>query len=51
MAHITLLNIMWQPGREESLGEDGYVYMYDWVPLLSTWNYHNIIYQLYSSTK
>ena len=22
----------------------GYMYyMYDWVPLLSTWNYHNIV--------
>ena len=26
-----------------SLGENGYVYTYDWVPLLSTWNYHNIV--------
>ena len=24
------------------LGENGYMYMYGWVPLLSTWNYHNI---------
>ena len=23
------LNVMWQPGWEESLGENGYVYMYD----------------------
>ena len=28
-------------------GENGYMYMYDWVPLLSTWNYHNIVKQLY----
>ena len=25
--------------------------MYGWVPLLSTWNYHNIINQLYPNTK
>ena len=24
----TLLNVMWQPGWEGSLGEKGYVYMY-----------------------
>ena len=24
----TLLNVMWQPGWEGSLGENGYVYMY-----------------------
>ena len=29
MAQITLLNVTWQPGREESLGENGYRYMYD----------------------
>ena len=26
---------------DRSLGENGYIYMYDWVPLLSTWNYNN----------
>ena len=25
------------------LRESGYVYVYDWVPLLFTWNYHNIV--------
>ena len=36
---------MWQPGWEGSLRENGYMYlyMYGWVPLLSTWNYHNIV--------
>ena len=34
---------MWQPGWERSLGEDGYVYMYGWVPLGFIWNYHNIV--------
>ena len=25
--------------------------MYGWVPLVSTWNYHNIVNGLYSNTK
>ena len=37
---------MWQPGWEGSLGENGYVYMYGWVPLLSTRNDYDIINQL-----
>ena len=32
------------PGKP--LGKNGYMYMYDWVPLLSTWNYHNFVNQL-----
>ena len=28
IAHGTLLSIMWQPGWEGSLGENGYMYMY-----------------------
>ena len=27
-AQETLLNVMWQPGWEGSLGENGYMYMY-----------------------
>ena len=34
---------MWQPGWEGNLGENGYIYMYGQVPLLFTWNYHNIV--------
>ena len=34
---------MCQPGREGSLGDNGYMYMYGWLPLLFTWNYHNIV--------
>ena len=34
---------MWQPGWEWGLGENGYMYMYCWIILLSTWNYHNIV--------
>ena len=26
-----------------SLGENGYMNMYDWVPSQFTWNYHNIV--------
>ena len=32
---------MWRPRWEWSLGENGYMYMYGWVPLLFTWNYDN----------
>ena len=39
------------PGWGGSLRESGYMYMYGWVPLLSTWNYHNIVTWLYPSTK
>ena len=27
------------------------MYMYDWVPALFTWNYHNIVNSLYYNTK
>ena len=47
----TLLNVTWQPGWEGSLGETGYLYMWGWVALLSTWNYHNIVNWLYSNIK
>ena len=29
------------------LGENGYMHMYGWVPLLFILNYHNIVNQLY----
>ena len=32
---------------EGSLGKNGYMYICGWVPLLSTWNYHNIANQLW----
>ena len=28
-----------------------WIHKYGWVPLLCTWNYHNIVNQLYSNTK
>ena len=31
-------------------GENGYMYMYDWVPSLFTWNYGNIVNQLCPNT-
>ena len=27
-----LLNLMWQPRRKWDLGENGYMYVYDWAP-------------------
>ena len=38
-------------GWGRSLEENGYTYMYDWVPLLSAWSYHNIVNRLYSNIK
>ena len=38
----------WMGGE---LGENDYMHMYGWVSSLSTWNYHNIVNQLYSNTK
>ena len=49
LVHGTLLNVMWQPGWEWGLGENGHTY--GWVPLLFTWNCHNIVNQLCSDTK
>ena len=40
-----------QPGWEGSLGENGYMYTYGWVPSLFTRNYHNIVSRLYPNTK
>ena len=36
---------MWQLRWERSLGGNGYLSMYGWIPSLSTWNYHNIVNQ------
>ena len=46
IAQGTLVIVVWQPGWEGSLGENGHMYMYGWVPLLSTWSYHNIVKRL-----
>ena len=49
IAQGTLINVMWQTGWEGCSGENGY--RYGWVPLLFTWNSHNIVNQLYSNIK
>ena len=41
----------WATREAQGGGENGYMYMYGWVPLLSTWNYHSIVNQLNSNTK
>ena len=46
-----LLNVMYQPGWEQGLGENRYMYMYGWAPSIFTWNYHNIVNLLYPNTK
>ena len=46
-----VFNGMWQPGWEESLGENGYINMYVGVPSLFTCSSRNIVHQLYSNTK
>ena len=51
VAQGILLNVTWQPGREGSLGKNGYMCMYGWVTLLFTWNYHNIVNLLNSNIK
>ena len=51
VAQGTLLTVTWQPGWEGSLGKNGYLYMYGWVHLQSTWNYHNTVNCLHSNTK
>ena len=52
-AQGTLLNVMmWQLGRGGQFGGEWiHVYMYGWVPLLSTGKYHNIVNQPYSNIK
>ena len=44
-AQANLLSAMWQPGWEGSLGENRYMYVYGWVPLLFIWNYHKLVCQ------
>ena len=39
------------PGGEWALGENRYRSLCGWVPSLFIWNYHNIVNQLYFSTK
>ena len=50
-AQEILLNILWQPNWEKNLKKNRYVYMYNWITLLYTWNERNIVNQLYSNIK
>ena len=43
LAHGTLLNVRWQPWWGGGFGENGYMYMRRWIPLLPTWNYHTML--------
>ena len=45
-----VINVIQQLGWEGSLGENRYMYMDGWVPQLFTWNYQNIVNQLYPNT-
>ena len=42
-----LPNILWWSLREKNLKKNGCVYMYNWITLLFSRNYHNIVNQLY----
>ena len=47
MPQGTLLSVAaWMGG---AAGENGSVYVYGWVPSLSTWNYHDTIHWPYSN--
>ena len=50
-AQGALLNVTWLPGWEGSFGENGYMRLDGWGPLLPTWNYRNIVNRLHSNTK
>ena len=43
---IIILGIIWEENTDSLC-----MYMYDWVPALFTWNYHNIVNWLYYNTK
>ena len=47
MAQRTLSNILWLSIWEKNLKENGCVYMYNWITLLYSRNYHNTVNQLY----
>ena len=45
--HMELCSMLWQAGCKGSLGENGYMCIRGWIPLLFTWNYPNIINQTF----
>ena len=42
---------MQQPTQDKNLKKNSYMYMYNWITLLYTWNQHNIVDQQYSNIK
>ena len=58
LTNKVLLNSTWHSAQcyvaawiGVEFGENGYMYLYGWVPLLFTWNYHNIVNQPFSNIK
>ena len=41
IAQGTLLSVAWRHGWKGVSGKNGYMYTYDFDPLLSTWNYQH----------
>ena len=50
MAHGTVFNVMWQPGREQSLREN-WISVYVWLSSFTVHLNHNIVSQLYPNAK
>ena len=47
IAQRTLLNTLWWSMWEKNMKENGCVYMYNWIALLYSKNYHKLVNQLY----
>ena len=43
----TLPSIVWSPAWEDNLKENGCVYIYKWITLLCSRNYHSLVNRLY----
>ena len=48
---MELFSVMCWPGWEQGFGENGYMHLYGWVPLLFTWNCHIVVNRLYPQYK
>ena len=42
MAQGAQLSVVWQPGWEGSLGENGFMHVCGWDPLLPSWNHDHV---------
>ena len=51
IAQGTLPSILWSSVWEKNLKKKGFMYMYNWITLLYSSNYHNIVNQLYFNKK